>query len=35
MKYGMILSTGKIADQISAAQLAEANNFDSVWLATN
>ena len=32
MKYGMILSTSKISDQITAAQLAEANNFDSVWL---
>ncbi len=32
MKYGMILSTTKIADQIAAAQLAEANGFDSVWL---
>jgi probable F420-dependent oxidoreductase len=32
MKYGMILSTNKIADQITAAQLAETYNFDSVWL---
>jgi probable F420-dependent oxidoreductase len=31
MKPGMILSQPLIADQIEAAQLAEANGFDSVW----
>ena len=31
MKIGMILSQPLIADQLSAARLAEANGFDSVW----
>lgn len=31
MKLGMILSQPLIADQVKAAQLAEANGFDSVW----
>jgi alkanesulfonate monooxygenase SsuD/methylene tetrahydromethanopterin reductase-like flavin-dependent oxidoreductase (luciferase family) len=31
MKPGMILSQPLIPDQIEAAQLAEANGFDSVW----